>query len=70
MTQTQQGTRAVFSSWLSTKKSMTYTKYCGLPTDKKLAIQKEYSGRGRESNREPGQSNSTQEGTAGAVSKV
>lgn len=62
-----QGTRAVMGSWLSTKKSMTYTKYSHLPTDQKLAIQKEYAGRGRGTVREPGQVDRTQEGTPTAV---
>ena len=65
-----QGTRAVFGSWLSTKKALTYTKYSHLPTAKKLEIQKEYAGRGRESVREPGQSNPAQEGETQAVSQV
>jgi len=54
-------------SWLSTKKGMTYTKYSHLPTDQKLAIMKEYAGRGRESVREPGQVDRTPEGTPTAV---
>lgn len=62
-----QGTRAVLGSSLSTKKGMTYTKYAHLPTDQKLAIMKEYAGRGRGSVREPGQSNQAQEGTAPTV---
>lgn len=62
-----QGTRAVMGSWLSTKKGMTYTKYSHLPTEQKLAIMKEYAGRGKGSVREPGQSNPTQEGTPTAV---
>jgi hypothetical protein len=60
-----QGTRAVLGSWLSTKKGMTYTKYSHLPTDQKLAIMKEYAGRG--SVREPGQVDRTQEGTPTTV---
>jgi hypothetical protein len=63
----QQGTRAVLGSWLSTKKHMTYTKYSHLPTAQKLEIQTEYKGRGRENVREPGQSNPTQEGTPATV---
>jgi hypothetical protein len=66
----RQGTRAVFGSWLSTKKGMTYTKYSHMPTAAKLVIQKEYAGRGRENVREPGQSDRTQEGTAEAVPQV
>ena len=65
-----QGTRAVFGSWLSTKKGITYTKYSHMPTATKLAIQKEYAGRGRESVREPGQSDQAQEGKAEAVPQV
>ncbi len=61
------GTRAVMGSWLSVKKGMTYTKYSHLPTDQKLAIQKEYAGRGRTSVREPGQSSAAQEGTPATV---
>jgi len=61
------GTRAVMGSWLSTKKGMTYTKYSHLPTAQKLAIQKEYAGRGKDSVREPGQSNRIPEGTPTTV---
>jgi hypothetical protein len=61
------GTRAVLGSWLQTKKRMTYTKYSNLPTAEKVAIQKEYQGRGKESVREPGQSNRTQEGTPATI---
>ena len=61
------GTKAVLGSWLSTKKGMTYTKYSHLPTDQKVAIQKEYAGRGRTSVREPGQSGTAQEGTSTTV---
>lgn len=57
------GSRSVFGSWLQTKKRMTYTKYSHLPTAEKVAIQKEYAGRGKESVREPGQVDRTQEGT-------
>lgn len=62
-----QGTRAVLGSWLSTKKGLTYTKYSHLPTDQKLAIMKEYAGRGRGSVREPGQVDRTQEGASTTV---
>lgn len=62
-----QGTRKVMASWLQMKKHMTYTKYSHLPTVEKVAIQKEYSGRGKESVREPGQSNRSQEGTEETV---
>ena len=65
-----QGTRAVFGSWLSTKKAMTYTKYSHMPTAAKLAIQKEYAGRGKENVREPGQSNTAQEGKEATVPQV
>ena len=61
------GTRAVMGSWLLTKKRMTYTKYSHLPTAEKLAIQKEYTGRGRENVREPGQSSAAPEGTPATV---
>jgi hypothetical protein len=64
----RQGTRAVFGSWLSTKKGITYTKYSHMPTAAKLDIQKEYAQRGKASVREPGQVNRTQEGTETAVS--
>lgn len=62
------GTRAVFGSWLSTKKAMTYTKYSTMPTAAKLAIQKEYGQRGKENVREPGQVHRAPEGTEIAVS--
>ena len=63
----QQGTRAVMGSWLSTVKRMTYTKYSHLPTVEKLAIQKEYGTRGKKEVRVPGQSHPTQEGTETAI---
>lgn len=62
----QIGTKAVLGSWLSTKKGMTYTKYSHLPTDQKVAIQKEYAGRGGKVN-EPGPSGVAQEGASTTV---
>lgn len=64
---TRKGTRGVFNSWLLTKKGMTYSKYSGLPTEKKLAIQKEYHGKGRVTSNEPGQSHTEREGEATTV---
>lgn len=63
----QQGTRAVMGSWLSTVKHMTYTKYSHLPTAEKLVIQKAYGTRGKKEVREPGQSNIPQEGTPATI---
>lgn len=42
------GTKAVFRSWLESKK-MTYTQYTKLTPEKKSCIQKEYSNRGKKS---------------------
>lgn len=64
----QLGTKGQLVSWLSTVKSMTYTKYSKLPTAKKLEIQKEYGERGRKEVRVPGQSNKAQEGETPAIS--
>jgi hypothetical protein len=75
--QQQQGTRAVFRSWLSTVKSMTYTKYAAMKVADKLVIYKEYGARKggaglkkAQVKNESGQSDSTQEGTEVSVSKV
>lgn len=61
------GSRSVFGSWLSSVKHLTYTKYSHLPTAEKLAIQKEYGTRGKESVRVPGQSRGTPEGAPAAI---
>ncbi len=37
-----QGTRTKFSEWLQSMKRLTHTTYDKLPTEKKLAIYKEY----------------------------
>lgn len=74
--QQQQGTRAVFRSWLSTVKSMTYTKYAAMKVADKLVIYQEYGKRKgpglkkAQVKNESGQSDSTQEGTEVSVSKV
>jgi hypothetical protein len=74
--QQQLGTRAVFRSWLSTVKSMTYTKYASMKVADKLVIYQEYGKRkgpglkkGQVKN-ESGQSDSSQEGTEVSASKV
>lgn len=47
MEQSKIGTKAVFRSWLELNKHMTHTEYTKLSPEKKTAIQKEYSGRGK-----------------------
>ena len=47
MESTKIGTKAVFRSWLEINKNMTHTEYTKLSPEKKTAIQKEYSGRGK-----------------------
>lgn len=69
MAQQSRGTRAVFGSWLSQVKHMTYTKYSHLATPQKLEIQAAYKKRGKENVRVAGQSNQTQEGEAIPVQK-
>ncbi len=39
------GTKAVFRSWLESKKNMTYTEYTKLTPEKKSSVQKEYRGK-------------------------
>jgi hypothetical protein len=76
--QQQQGTRAVFRSWLSTVKSMTYTKYSRMNPAEKLVIYKEYGSRqgvaglkkAQGKVNESGQSDQAQEVTEVSVSKV